>query len=57
MMCKDQLELLKLSYIQKISMYDWLNKTKSVLDENEFLKLYINFNRQELIEKNITKNF
>ena len=35
----------------KISMYDWLNKTKSVLDENEFLKLYINFNRQELIEK------
>ena len=35
----------------KISMYDWLNKTKSVLNENEFLKLYIDFNRQDLIQK------
>jgi tRNA dimethylallyltransferase len=35
----------------KISMYDWLNKTKSAFNENEFLKLYIDFNRQELINR------
>jgi tRNA dimethylallyltransferase len=35
----------------KISMYDWLNKTKSTFNENEFLKLYIDFNRQELIKR------
>ena len=35
----------------KISMYDWLNKTKSAFNENEFLKLYIDFNRQELIKR------
>ena len=35
----------------KISMYDWLNKTKPVFNENEFFKLYIDFNRQELIKR------
>jgi len=35
----------------KISMYDWLNKTKPVFNENEFFKLYIDFNRQELIRR------
>ena len=35
----------------KISMYDWLNKTKTAFNENEFLKLYIDFNRQELINR------
>ena len=35
----------------KISMYDWLNKTKPKFKENEFLKLYVNFNREELIER------
>ena len=35
----------------KVSMYDWLNKTKPVFNENEFLKLYIDFNRQELIKR------
>ena len=34
-----------------ISMYDWLKKTKSAFNENEFLKLYIDFNRQELINR------
>ena len=32
-------------------MYDWLNKTKPVFNENEFFKLYIDFNRQELIKR------
>jgi tRNA dimethylallyltransferase len=35
----------------KVSMYDWLNKTKSEFNENEFLKLYIDSNRQELIKR------
>ena len=35
----------------KISMYEWLKKTKSVFNENDFLKLYVNFNREELIKR------
>ena len=35
----------------KVSMYDWLHRTKSVFHEDQFLKLYINFDRQELIRK------
>jgi tRNA dimethylallyltransferase len=35
----------------KISMYDWLNKTKSQFKDNDFLKLYIDFKREKLIEK------
>ena len=35
----------------KISMYDWLNKTKSNFKDNEFLKLYINFDRESLVKR------
>ena len=35
----------------KISMYDWLLKTKSNFKDNEFLKLYIKFDRDELIKR------
>tara|TARA_B110000263_G_C15207136_1_gene463433 strand:+ start:41 stop:982 length:942 start_codon:yes stop_codon:yes gene_type:complete len=35
----------------KVSMYDWLNKTKPIFSEKEFLKLYINFHRNELIKR------
>ena len=35
----------------KISMYDWVKKTKPKFRDNDFLKLYINFNRQELIQR------
>ena len=35
----------------KISMYDWLNKTKSKFNENDFVKYYINFERQNLIKR------
>jgi len=35
----------------KISMYDWLSKTKPKFNETQFLKLYINFERQELINR------
>ena len=35
----------------KKSMYDWLSQTKPSFRENEFLKLYINFDRKELIER------
>ena len=34
----------------KISMYDWLNKTKSEFKDDEFLKLYIDFKRDNLIK-------
>ena len=32
-------------------MYEWLNKTKSEFKSNEFLKLYINFKREDLIKR------
>ena len=35
----------------KISMYEWLNKTKSEFKDGEFLKLYIDFKREDLIKR------
>jgi tRNA dimethylallyltransferase len=35
----------------KASMYDWLGKNKSNFRDNEFLKIYINFDRESLIKK------
>ena len=35
----------------KISMYEWINKTKSEFKEEEFLKLYIDFKREDLIKR------
>ena len=34
-----------------ISMYEWLNKTKSEFKDDEFLKLYIDFKREDLIKR------
>ena len=35
----------------KISMYEWLNKTKSEFKDEEFLKLYIELKREDLIKR------
>jgi tRNA dimethylallyltransferase len=35
----------------KISMYEWLAKTKSEFKDEEFLKLYIDFKREDLIKR------
>jgi len=35
----------------KVSMYEWLDKTKSEFKDEEFLKLYIDFKREDLIKK------
>ena len=35
----------------KISMYDWLNKTKPIFNESVFLKFYVNFERSKLIKR------
>ena len=35
----------------KISMYDWLKKTKPQFHDREFLKLYIDFKREDLIKR------
>ena len=35
----------------KISMYEWLNKTKSEFKDDEFLKLYIDFKREDLVKR------
>jgi tRNA dimethylallyltransferase len=35
----------------KISMYEWLNNTKSEFNKEEFLKLYIDFKREDLIKR------
>jgi tRNA dimethylallyltransferase len=39
----------------KISMYDWIDKTKPKFKEIDFLKLYINFNRQDLVQRIIER--
>ena len=41
----------EIKFFTKISMYDWLNRTKPVFKEDEFLKIYIDFNRTELIRR------
>ena len=35
----------------KISMYEWINKTKSEFKDEEFLKLYVDFKREDLIKR------
>ena len=35
----------------KVSMYDWLEKTKPQFQNHEFLKLYIDFKREKLVER------
>ena len=35
----------------KISMYEWLKKTKPEFTDDEFLKLYVDFKREELIKR------
>jgi tRNA dimethylallyltransferase len=35
----------------KISMYNWLEKTNSEFKDSDFLKLYIDFKREELIKR------
>ena len=35
----------------KISMYEWLKKTKSEFKDDEFIKLYIDFTREDLIRR------
>ena len=35
----------------KISMYDWLKKTKPKFKRNEFLKIYIDFKREDLVKR------
>jgi tRNA dimethylallyltransferase len=35
----------------KISMYEWFNKTKSEFNDDEFVKLYIDFKREDLIKR------
>ena len=35
----------------KISMYEWMKKTKSEFKDEEFLKLYIDFKREDLIKR------
>ena len=42
---------MKLNHLQKFQCTTWLNKTKSEFNENEFLKLYIDFKREDLIKR------
>ena len=35
----------------KISMYEWIKKTKSEFKEEEFFKLYIDFKREDLVKR------
>ena len=51
MTLKEVIRAFEIKSFTNVSMYDWLDKTTSVFKENEFLKLYINFERQELIKR------
>jgi len=35
----------------KVSMYDWQDKTKSEFKDNEFLRIYVDFNREDLVKR------
>ena len=35
----------------KISMYEWMSKTKSEFRDDEFLKLYIDYKREDLVKR------
>jgi len=41
----------EIKFFTKISMYEWINKTKSEFKDDEFLKLYIDFKREDLIKR------
>ena len=41
----------EIKFHTKISIYDWLKQTKSEFKDNEFLKLYVEFEREELIKR------
>ena len=41
----------------KVSMYDWLSKTKSEFNSDEFIKLYIDFKREKLVKKISLRTF
>jgi len=41
----------EVKYFTKVSLYDWLIQTKSEFNEREFLKLYIDFKREKLLER------
>ena len=41
----------------KTSIYDWVTKTKSKFRDNDFLKLYLNFDRQNLIKRISLRTF
>jgi tRNA dimethylallyltransferase len=41
----------EIKFHTKISMYDWLSKTKSGFNSDEFLKLYIDFKREKLVKR------
>ena len=35
----------------KVSIYDWQDKTKSEFKDNEFLRIYVDFNREDLVKR------
>lgn len=41
----------EIKYHTKISMYDWLQNTKPAFKEKEFLKLYVDAKREDLVKK------
>ena len=41
----------EIKYNTNISMYDWLKKTKPAFKEKEFLKLYVDIKREDLVKK------
>jgi tRNA dimethylallyltransferase len=40
----------------KISMYEWINNTKSEFKNDEFVKLYIEFKREDLIKRILSRS-
>ncbi|MDA9604461.1 tRNA (adenosine(37)-N6)-dimethylallyltransferase MiaA [Candidatus Pelagibacter sp.] len=41
----------EIKFYTRISMYDWLNKTKPQFRNKDFLKLYIDFKREDLVKR------
>lgn len=41
----------EIKYYTKISIYDWLNNTKPIFRNSEFCKLYVNYDRNQLVQR------
>ena len=56
MMSQRSIRAFEVKKYTKISLFKWFEKTKKNFNEKEFLKIYIDCPKEDLIKKNRQKN-